>query len=330
MNDSFPNQKNVVNGASETSAANLPDMELLLVRGSSPHRPSLENRVAFQWELDGDTLGHRNGSKKNMLTLQWLAESVRRAEAQGQHERAVLDVGCAFGNMLLMLNAMLGKPAGVRFVGVDLHEEGMRYARAFAAVVPGYGSCEYQVADLSKRLPFADDTFDAINLGDVLEHMEDPAAAIRELVRVSKPGGAILINTPLKTGLFKSLAWLANKLTGGRLYRHYYRGKQTELDEQGQPVMVTKAGHAHISEQTIRQLRALLRQEGLIVEKRQMMSVMSGSKWFDRHPFILSGLMFLEAVHEVLQLSSWAHGVFLLTRVPEKNSRCGNAQGRDI
>jgi SAM-dependent methyltransferase len=307
--------------AKEISVESSSDVELLLVRGANPHRPSLENRVAFQWEMDRDTLGHRNGSRKDRLTLQWLADAVGRGEAAGHSEQAVLDVGCAYGNVLLMLNAFIGKRASVRYVGVDLHEEGMQYARAFAAAVPGYENCEYQVADLSKRLPFPDDTFDAINLGDVLEHMEDPAGVIRELVRASKPGGSILICTPLKGGFFKAVARAANWLSGGRLYRKYYKGKETDLDESGRPVMITKAGHAHISEQTIGQLRGLLRHEGLVVEKCQMMSIMSGSKWFDQHPFIMSGIMFLEAIHDRLQLASWAHGVFLLARVPDKSVR---------
>jgi SAM-dependent methyltransferase len=229
--------------------------------------------------------------------------------------------------MLLMLNSYLEKRSSVRYVGVDLHEEGMKFARAFAAEVPGYDNCEYQIADLSKQLPFPDNTFDAVNLGDVLEHMENPGAALRELVRVSKPGGAILISTPLKGGLFKHIARLANLLTGGQLYRDYYRGKDTDLDEHGQPVMITKAGHAHISEQTIGQLRSLLRQEELVVERCQMMPIMSGSKWFDRHPFIMSGLVFLEGVHDLLQFSSWAHGVFLLARVPNK-AAAGNGMIR--
>jgi SAM-dependent methyltransferase len=216
--------------------------------------------------------------------------------------------------MLLMLNARLGKCRDIRLAGIDLDPDSIRYAQTFAEHVPGYANCQFQVADLSHSLPFADHTFDAVNLGDVLEHMENPPAAIRELMRVTKPGGVILISTPLKNGLFKRVAALGNRITHGRLYRDYYRGKSTELDGEGNPVMVTRVGHPHISEMTFRELKTLLQGEGLDLERMEMMPVMSGSKWFERIPFTLAGLMFVEALHSLLGRPSWAHSVMILAR----------------
>ena len=43
---------------------------------------------------------------------------------------------------------------------------------------------------------------------------------------------------------------------------------------------------------------------------------MSGSRWFDKHPFLLSGLVFVEAMHRVLQRPSWAHAVVLRLERP--------------
>jgi ubiquinone/menaquinone biosynthesis C-methylase UbiE len=288
--------------------------EMLILRDSDPHRPSVENRVAYQWEMQGDVLGFRNGARKDGITLAWLAEAVQSAGRPA----SVLDVGCAYGNFLLMLNAMLGKPADVELVGVDLHEGSMVYGRAFAEAVPGYQNCRYEVADLSQGLPFEDDSFDAISLNDVLEHMDDPAGTLRELMRVVKPGGAIVISTPLRTSLFKRLARIGNRLSRGRLYRSYYRGKNTELDESGKPVMVTKVGNDHVSEMSWRELKRLFAEVELRVEKVEMMPVMSGSRWFDRHGFILSGVLFVEALHDVLRLPSWAHSVCVKLSVPSK------------
>jgi len=286
------------------------DVELLLVRGDNPHRPTLENRVAYQFELDGDMIGHFSGDMKNRTTLQWLGTAI----SDRPRPSAVLDVGCAYGNMMLMLNASLGKPKDVRLVGVDLYGEGLKYSEAFAAHVDGYANCEYYTADLSKTLPFDDQAFDAINLGDVIEHMQDTQHAMNELVRVLKPGGIVIVSTPLKGGVFKRIASLVNLLSGGRIYKQYYRGKSTELNEKGLPVMETHAGHDHISEMTFSELRALLTSAGLSIEKIQPMTVMSGSKWFDRHLFIASGIIFLEAVHRVLGFKSWAHSVMILAK----------------
>jgi SAM-dependent methyltransferase len=287
------------------------ELEMLLQADTQAHRPSVESRVAYQWKHEGDLIGHRSGSRKNQLTLDWLEAEAKRAGPNA----AVLDVGCAYGNMLTMLNARMNKPASVRLEGIDLHEPGMAYANAFARLVPGYQNCRYQVADLTKGLPFADGSFDAINLGDVLEHIDDPPAALRELRRLLRPGGGLLISTPIEDSLFKRLARLANKLSGGRVYKKYYKGKDTELDEKGQPKMNPSVGNDHVSEMPYKKLIAMLKDAGFVVEKEKSMTVLSGSKWFDRHPFMLCGLLFIEAVHDVLQFRSWGHSAMLLLRV---------------
>ena len=56
--------------------------------------------------------------------------------------------------------------------------------------------------DANKRLPFDDGAFDLIWCSEVIEHLEDPAFAMSELRRVTKPGGLLLLTTP------NSYAWL--------------------------------------------------------------------------------------------------------------------------
>jgi 2-polyprenyl-3-methyl-5-hydroxy-6-metoxy-1,4-benzoquinol methylase len=69
-------------------------------------------------------------------------------------------------------------------------------------------------ADLAERLPgvtvhrctlenagFPDDHFDAITLNHVIEHLESPEKTLREISRVLKPGGVVVITTPNITGL---------------------------------------------------------------------------------------------------------------------------------
>ena len=63
---------------------------------------------------------------------------------------------------------------------------------------------EFYLASLS-AMPFEDQSFDLIFLEYVLEHVEDPTSAFREMTRVLKPGGHILILTP-NLYSYKSLA----------------------------------------------------------------------------------------------------------------------------
>ncbi len=50
--------------------------------------------------------------------------------------------------------------------------------------------------DLNRGLPFGDESFDGAHLQEVIEHLENPAATIREFSRVLKPGGLLVISTP--------------------------------------------------------------------------------------------------------------------------------------
>ena len=216
----------------------LSSQEMVMSRGSDASRPSLENRVAFQWEQSYDLLGYRHSTRRDRMILDWYVQALRRAKGSP----AALDVGCGYGNHLFMLNGMLGKPQETRLVGINLDPNQLGFAKAFAEEVPGFGNCSFDICNIEKGLPFESGTFDVVGMADVLEHMTDPKAVFCELARVTKPGGEIIISTPLRTSLFKTLARLANKISGGKLYSSYYRGKNTELDEQGRPIMDVKAG----------------------------------------------------------------------------------------
>lgn len=83
---------------------------------------------------------------------------------------------------------------GVRVTAVDQLEREIETWRALAGDVP---TLTLEVAD-GRALPFEDDSFDHACSISVLEHIEEPgdAEALRELVRVVKPGGRVLVTLP--------------------------------------------------------------------------------------------------------------------------------------
>lgn len=75
--------------------------------------------------------------------------------------------------------------AGTRLVGCD---QDLAAVRDRSAPGPCCGGA-------LERLPFADGTFDLVTCNMVFEHLVDPDSAVRELARVTAPGGRILIHT---------------------------------------------------------------------------------------------------------------------------------------
>lgn len=108
----------------------------------------------------------------------------------------VLDLGCGEGRHAHGLH-MLG---GLDVVGVDLDEASLRTAREGLATLPPRAAGDPHrtsfLAGDATRLAFADDTFDAVICSEVLEHLPDYDAALREIRRVLRPGGRLCVTVP--------------------------------------------------------------------------------------------------------------------------------------
>jgi 2-polyprenyl-3-methyl-5-hydroxy-6-metoxy-1,4-benzoquinol methylase len=100
----------------------------------------------------------------------------------------LLDVGCGPGSITRGLAALLA-PGEV--VGVDLSEETLVSARQ-EALERGLSNLSYRVASVYE-LPFADGAFDVVFAHQVLQHLREPAAALREMQRVVRPGGLVAV-----------------------------------------------------------------------------------------------------------------------------------------
>jgi ubiquinone/menaquinone biosynthesis C-methylase UbiE len=100
--------------------------------------------------------------------------------------RRILEVGCGLGDDAASL-AQLVAPSG-SVVAVDGSRTMIEASRERHGSVSGLS---FDVADAA-QLPFDDASFDACRVDRVLQHIGDPASAIREMVRVLRPGGILV------------------------------------------------------------------------------------------------------------------------------------------
>lgn len=108
----------------------------------------------------------------------------------------ILDIGCGEGRHA----AAAYRFKDVTVIGADLDFSSLMEAKRRLAFHDrlgehGGGAWGLSVTDIT-RLPFADDSFDLVICSEVLEHIPGDAAAMRELVRVVKPGRDLVVSVP--------------------------------------------------------------------------------------------------------------------------------------
>ncbi|MGE3317392.1 MAG: class I SAM-dependent methyltransferase, partial [Planctomycetaceae bacterium] len=128
--------------------------------------------------------------------------------------RRILDVGSGAGQILGHL-LRFTRP-DTELVGFDLSHAMLRRARLrLKSQRPSYVT-----GDLM-HLPFADDTFDCATCGYVIEHLPDPRPGLKEIERVLRPGGSVLILATEDTfsGALTSRTWKCRTYNRAELKR---------------------------------------------------------------------------------------------------------------
>jgi SAM-dependent methyltransferase len=116
--------------------------------------------------------------------------------------KRILDAGCGNGRYTRFLLAQADPDALI--TGFDYSQQMLHRARSRLR-----SDRATQVAADLTRLPYADDSFDAIVCGWVLEHLPDPRPGLHELARVLRPGGKLLLlaTEDTLTGAMCSRLW---------------------------------------------------------------------------------------------------------------------------
>ncbi len=164
-----------------------PEVESAIARSVAP------GLAANAWRPDLDRLAARRlwdeVYKSRRIAL--LAKGNGRhfdggtVDGAGRDRLSVLDLGCGRGGLTVALDV-----GGHSVVGVDLRRRNCAVTRMRGR---RYGSAPPVVVSRAERLPFADASFDFIYCMELLEHVADPEALLREVKRLLAPGGACAV-----------------------------------------------------------------------------------------------------------------------------------------
>jgi ubiquinone/menaquinone biosynthesis C-methylase UbiE len=145
-------------------------------------------------------------------------------------ETHILDIGCASGLLLQRIRVSF-KSKGT---GIDVSQVLIDKAKREDS------QNTYLLADAS-NLPFPDNTFDIVTSFDNLEHIKEYKEVIKEIVRVLKPGGKLLLNTINKHNRL-TIDWLLEKLGSDYHLRRAGHVKELLFDAQEIEKLFKQAG----------------------------------------------------------------------------------------
>ena|SRR2546426_2587635 len=140
---------------------------------------------------------------KRKLVLRWL-----RRYIQLKKDDLFVDVGCGMGNLLSEVEGHC------RLVGIDCSRESICRARSRIASIGGH-----LLRARIEELPLASGSAIAITVLDVLEHLDNDNSGLKEVIRVVRPGGIIIITVP-------ALRWLWSDWDDALHHRRRYTKRE--------------------------------------------------------------------------------------------------------
>lgn len=137
------------------------------------------NRATYDrlWASVGDFTRYNPGARHRR---RWVLDLLARRRFE-----SLLDVGCGNGLLLTLIDERFPNK---RLAGCDLSSVVIEENRR---TLP---HMEFQAVDLAKEAPVG--AFDVVTCCEVIEHLDDPAGAIKKLAAAVVPGGAVLITCP--------------------------------------------------------------------------------------------------------------------------------------
>jgi len=119
----------------------------------------------------------------------WMAAELRGLP----RDAPLIEVGCGDGSFTTDLAKLSSNVTAIDISAGQIAENIQRFP-----------TIKFLQHDVAERFPFADGAFEAVWCSEVLEHLFDPLYALREMHRILRPGGRLLVTVPYH-GRFKNV-----------------------------------------------------------------------------------------------------------------------------
>lgn len=143
----------------------------------------LKKEVDWQDIYDADNMRIAKGStfndRKNWYIYQWVEKNMPQSGV-------ILDAGCHDGALLSVLQNNQRK-----LVGIDISPKVIEFAKENNPTVKFIPT---NITDI----PFKNEEIDGISCTQIIEHLEQPEEALKELYRILKVGGMMIVSTPIE------------------------------------------------------------------------------------------------------------------------------------
>jgi ubiquinone/menaquinone biosynthesis C-methylase UbiE len=119
-----------------------------------------------------------------------------------------LDVGSASGYFISQVSK---KFPDKKYYGVDVYQKAVDYGKKI------YPNIDFRLANADK-LPFKDNMFDTVLFYETIEHVEDPEKCLKEIKRVLKKDGNLIVAMDSGNWMFR-VVWFVWEKTKGRVWQ---------------------------------------------------------------------------------------------------------------
>jgi 2-polyprenyl-3-methyl-5-hydroxy-6-metoxy-1,4-benzoquinol methylase len=121
-----------------------------------------------------------------------LSPLIARLASWLRSDATILDAGCAVGAVAVEL----ARKGMRRIIAADFSHTALRFSRKNLKRAGALQYVSLIEGDVENPAFLADDSVDLIVAADIIEHVQSPSAFVAEMLRVCRPGGVMLVETP--------------------------------------------------------------------------------------------------------------------------------------